>query len=63
MTLDAAAVLKRRNYFTSNWQDDSQVKWLQDTGIELIRAARAIDSDVEVIEERASLRHEGQVVP
>ncbi|MET3951236.1 NAD(P)/FAD-dependent oxidoreductase [Arthrobacter sp. UYEF36] len=36
-TLDAAAVLKRRDYFTSNWQDDGQVKWVQDTGIELIR--------------------------
>jgi dihydrolipoamide dehydrogenase len=36
-TLDAAAVLKRRDYFTANWQDDSQVKWLEDTGIELIR--------------------------
>lgn len=36
-TLDAAAVLKRRDYFTSNWQDDSQVKWVQETGIELIR--------------------------
>ncbi|MBP1137657.1 dihydrolipoamide dehydrogenase [Arthrobacter sp. PvP023] len=36
-TLDAAAVLKRRDYFTSNWQDDSQVKWVKDTGIELIR--------------------------
>lgn len=37
LTLDAAAVLKRRDYFTANWQDDSQVKWLDDTGIELIR--------------------------
>ncbi|SDL31876.1 NAD(P)/FAD-dependent oxidoreductase [Arthrobacter sp. ok362] len=36
-TLDPAAVLKRRDYFTSNWQDGSQVKWLEDTGIELIR--------------------------
>ena len=36
-TLDAASVLKRRDYFTANWQDDSQVKWLEDTGIELIR--------------------------
>ncbi|HEX9087321.1 MAG TPA: NAD(P)/FAD-dependent oxidoreductase [Arthrobacter sp.] len=36
-TLDAAAVLKRRDYFTSNWQDDSQVTWLEETGIELIR--------------------------
>lgn len=37
LTLDAAAVLKRRDYFTANWQDDSQVKWLEDAGIELIR--------------------------
>jgi dihydrolipoamide dehydrogenase len=36
-TLDVAAVLKRRDYFTGNWQDDSQVKWLEDAGIELIR--------------------------
>ncbi|MBT2536217.1 NAD(P)/FAD-dependent oxidoreductase [Arthrobacter sp. ISL-69] len=36
-TLDVSAVLKRRDYFTSNWQDDGQVKWVEDTGIELIR--------------------------
>jgi pyruvate/2-oxoglutarate dehydrogenase complex dihydrolipoamide dehydrogenase (E3) component len=36
-TLDAAAVLKYRDYMTSNWQDDGQVTWLDDTGIELIR--------------------------
>ena len=36
-TLDAAAVLKRRDYFTSNWQDDGQVNWVEDTGIDLIR--------------------------
>lgn len=36
-TLDAAAVLKRRDYFTANWQDDGQAKWVEDTGIELIR--------------------------
>ena len=36
-TLDVAAVLKRRDYFTANWQDDGAVKWLDDTGIELIR--------------------------
>ncbi|MDQ0851615.1 pyruvate/2-oxoglutarate dehydrogenase complex dihydrolipoamide dehydrogenase (E3) component [Arthrobacter sp. B3I9] len=38
-TLDVAAVLKRRDYFTSNWQDDSQVKWVEETGIELIRGS------------------------
>jgi pyruvate/2-oxoglutarate dehydrogenase complex dihydrolipoamide dehydrogenase (E3) component len=36
-TLDTDAVLQRRDYFTSNWQDTGQVKWVEDTGIELIR--------------------------
>ncbi|MCB5280989.1 MULTISPECIES: NAD(P)/FAD-dependent oxidoreductase [unclassified Arthrobacter] len=36
-TLDVAAVLKRRDSFTSNWQDDGQVTWVADAGIELIR--------------------------
>ncbi|WP_224282544.1 NAD(P)/FAD-dependent oxidoreductase [Streptomyces sp. LS1784] len=35
--LDPAAVLARRNSFTSDWQDDGQVRWLRDTGIELVR--------------------------
>ncbi|HET6242032.1 MAG TPA: FAD-dependent oxidoreductase, partial [Arthrobacter sp.] len=38
-TLDAAAVLKRRDYFTSNWQDDGQVKWAEKRGIGLIRGS------------------------
>jgi dihydrolipoamide dehydrogenase len=36
-TLDVAAVLKRRDYFTANWQDEGAVKWLEGAGIELIR--------------------------
>lgn len=36
-TLDAPAVLERRNSITSHWQDDSQVQWVHETGIELIR--------------------------
>jgi dihydrolipoamide dehydrogenase len=36
-TLDAEAVLKRRDYFTDNWQDDGQAKWVEETGIGLIR--------------------------
>jgi pyruvate/2-oxoglutarate dehydrogenase complex dihydrolipoamide dehydrogenase (E3) component len=36
-TLNAAAVLNRRDSLTSNWQDDGQVKWVEDTGIELLR--------------------------
>ncbi|WP_031077923.1 dihydrolipoyl dehydrogenase family protein [Streptomyces sp. NRRL WC-3742] len=35
--LDAAAVLARRDSFTSHWKDDGQVEWLRDTGIELVR--------------------------
>jgi pyruvate/2-oxoglutarate dehydrogenase complex dihydrolipoamide dehydrogenase (E3) component len=36
-TLDAAAVLQRRDRLTSSWQDDSQARWVEDAGIELIR--------------------------
>ncbi|MGW2400544.1 dihydrolipoyl dehydrogenase family protein [Kitasatospora sp. NPDC001664] len=35
--LDAAAVLARRDEFTWHWHDDSQVTWLHDTGIDLVR--------------------------
>ena len=36
-TLDVPAVLKRRDSFTSNWQDDGQVEWASKAGIDLIR--------------------------
>ncbi len=35
--LNAPAVLKRRDQFTSHWQDDGQVRWVEETGIELVR--------------------------
>ena len=35
--LDVAAVLRRRDSFTSNWSDEGQVRWLEKTGIELVR--------------------------
>ncbi|MFE9021027.1 dihydrolipoyl dehydrogenase family protein [Streptomyces sp. NPDC007808] len=35
--LDAAAVLARRNEFTSDWQDDGQVGWLTGIGADLHR--------------------------
>ncbi|MGV9269010.1 dihydrolipoyl dehydrogenase family protein [Kitasatospora sp. NPDC003701] len=35
--LDPAAVLARRDSFTSHWRDDGQVQWLRDTGIDLVR--------------------------
>jgi len=36
-SLDVSAVLERRNGFTSNWKDDSQVKWLDGVGVTLVR--------------------------
>ncbi|NAZ78001.1 FAD-dependent oxidoreductase [Kineococcus sp. T13] len=35
--LDAAAVLRRRDAFASNWNDDGQVSWLDSAGISLHR--------------------------
>ncbi|MFE5836351.1 dihydrolipoyl dehydrogenase family protein [Arthrobacter sp. NPDC056493] len=44
-TLDAAAVLKRRDSFTSHWQDASQVEWVEGAGIELIRGRARITGE------------------
>jgi pyruvate/2-oxoglutarate dehydrogenase complex dihydrolipoamide dehydrogenase (E3) component len=35
--LDVAAVLARRDEFTSGWKDDGQVAWLDGAGIDLVR--------------------------
>jgi pyruvate/2-oxoglutarate dehydrogenase complex dihydrolipoamide dehydrogenase (E3) component len=35
--LDVAAVLRRRTSFTHNWDDQSQVDWLDGAGIDLLR--------------------------
>jgi pyruvate/2-oxoglutarate dehydrogenase complex dihydrolipoamide dehydrogenase (E3) component len=35
--LDVDAVLERRTSFTHNWNDDSQVAWVEETGIALVR--------------------------
>ena len=35
--LDVRAVLDRRDSFTSHWQDDGQVAWLDSAGIDLVR--------------------------
>jgi dihydrolipoamide dehydrogenase len=49
--LDAAAVLRRRDAFASNWTDDGQVSWLESAGITLYRGQGRIAADrvVEVI--------------
>ncbi len=36
-TLNAQAVLERRNNFTSNWDDSGQEQWVRDTGVGLVR--------------------------
>src|SRR6516162_11743125 len=35
--LDTSAAFAQRDYMTSNWHDDGQVKWLQSQGIDLVR--------------------------
>ena len=35
--VDVAAVLRRRDAFTSSWDDAGQVAWLEDAGIDLLR--------------------------
>ncbi|WP_301175059.1 dihydrolipoyl dehydrogenase family protein [Actinomadura geliboluensis] len=42
-TLDAAAVLERRDEFTSHWKDDGQVDWLKGTGLVLVRGRGRLD--------------------
>ena len=44
-TLDAAAVLQRRTAFTHDWDDSSQVKWVQGAGIGLVRGWGRIAGD------------------
>ncbi|PSL38900.1 dihydrolipoamide dehydrogenase [Labedella gwakjiensis] len=43
--LDVAAVLERRTSFTSEWNDASQVEWLQGAGIDLVRGRARIVGD------------------
>ncbi|GAA2325833.1 NAD(P)/FAD-dependent oxidoreductase [Dactylosporangium salmoneum] len=43
--LDAAAVLRRRDAFASNWSDSGQVSWLDSAGIALYRGQGRIGSD------------------
>lgn len=46
--LDVAAVLRRRDSFTSDWDDASQVQWVESTGIDLIRGHATITGVKEV---------------
>ncbi|MGH1548090.1 dihydrolipoyl dehydrogenase family protein [Leifsonia poae] len=46
--LDVAAVLKRRDDMTSNWDDAGQVEWLNGAGIDLVRGWAVITAPKEV---------------
>ncbi|ROR73479.1 dihydrolipoyl dehydrogenase family protein [Bogoriella caseilytica] len=46
--LDRAAVLQRRDSFTSSWDDSAQVDWLDSAGIELLRGRGRVSGNREV---------------
>lgn len=46
--LDVPAVLRRRDWVTSHWHDDGQVRWLDGAGIHLIRGHGRITAPREV---------------
>ena len=46
--LDVAAVLKRRDWMTSDWTDDGAVKWLESAGIDLVRGHAVLTAPREV---------------
>src|SRR5688500_8278102 len=46
---DVEATLARRNGFTSNWDDVWQVKWVEDSGIGLLRGTGRLDGEKTVV--------------
>lgn len=47
--LDAAKVLERRTYFTSNWDDSGQVQWAEGAGITVVRGTARLDGERRVV--------------
>ncbi|GAA0269893.1 NAD(P)/FAD-dependent oxidoreductase [Actinomadura nitritigenes] len=47
--IDAAAVLARRDEFTSHWKDDGQVDWLNGAGLVLVRGHGRLDGPKRVV--------------
>jgi len=47
-TFDTAAVLARRDSFTSGWSDDGQVQWLDGEGLAFVRGHARLTGDREV---------------
>ena len=61
---DVEATLERRNSFTSNWDDSSQVQWVTGAGITLVRGTARLDgertvvvTDADGVETRLTARH------
>lgn len=48
-SLDAAAVLARRDGFASHWKDDGQVEWLEKAGLCLVRGHGRLDGERRVV--------------
>src|ERR671933_1584963 len=44
-TLDAAAAFARRDYMTSNWNDQGALGWVESEGIELVRGTGRLDGE------------------
>jgi pyruvate/2-oxoglutarate dehydrogenase complex dihydrolipoamide dehydrogenase (E3) component len=57
--VDAAAVFARRTQFTSSWKDDSQVEWLNNAKVTLVRGPGRLAGEriVEVGSTRLTARH------
>lgn len=51
-SLDVAAVLRRRDYWVSDWSDTGAVGWLDSAGIELERGSGRLDGPKRVVVER-----------
>ncbi|MGV8882181.1 MAG: dihydrolipoyl dehydrogenase family protein [Rhodoglobus sp.] len=47
--LDVAAVFARRNSFTHDWNDSSQVEWVSGAGIDLVRGHGRLDGTKRVV--------------
>src|ERR1700712_5110195 len=62
--IDVEATLERRNSMTSNWDDSSQVQWVNGAGITLLRGEARLDgersvvvTDADGVETRLTARH------
>jgi dihydrolipoamide dehydrogenase len=60
--LDAAEVFKRRDYFASDWKDDSQVAWMRGAKIDLFRGQGRLAGERAVMVGDVTLRARQAVV-